>query len=131
MDTPAPSTVGVVSDLLDVNIINITYLIEELIRDKEALNYPSRKVCSSGLDGERVSCLYKELFSRRMDLKRLGSYRRKYEFTTWRDCNHITFTGQNIFERIEVPTIKFLQGAEKKRSYKLAENKLSYGKDYI
>ena len=44
MDTSAPSTVAAGSDLLEVNISNINDLIKELMKDKDALTYPSREV---------------------------------------------------------------------------------------
>ena len=131
LDGHVPLTEAMTSNLMEVNKTNIHNLLVGLVRDKKASNYPSRKVCSSGLYGERVSCLCKELFSGKMDPKKLGLYRRSLEFRTWRESNNVTFTGNNKYETIEVPALIFSQTIEMKRTYNLKENKTDYDRDYV
>ena len=110
MDGHTPKTATGATGLLDATITNITYLIEGLVEDKTApWVHKSRQVCNSGVDGERVSCLYRELFSGKIDLQKLGQYRRKREFRVWCDANNIKFTGKDEYLTIEVPTVKFLR----------------------
>ena len=112
---------------------NMTNLIKDLVEDEEANVFGSRLVSSSGLRGMRVSCFYHQLFSRTMDLSKIGKYRRSNHCKDWINKNNITFIGKSEYLRIEVPVEKFLRDTStgQKRLYKLEEIKIGYDKDYI
>ena len=131
MDCVGPVTTSLVLGLLEANIINVRGLLVSLVEDHEGSLYPSRKLCSAGVGGERVGCLYEELFGGKIDLQQLGSLRRTTAFKSWCNSNNITFTGSKKCLIIEAPVSNFSPTAVKKRPYSITDEKQNYNQDYV